>query len=55
MCEITSRDTNPDRSGLEGAFFTDVSSYAALVAEVSNGHEYTKDSRGRETWIRLID
>ncbi len=55
LCEITSRDTNPDRSGLEGAFFTDVSSYAALVAEVSNGHEYTKDSRGRETWIRLID
>lgn len=55
LCDFTDRDTNPNRNGLAGRTFTDVGSYAALVAEVSNGHEYTKDSSGRETWIKIID
>lgn len=55
FCAFTERDTNPDRSGLIGRTFTDVGSFAPLVAEVSNSHEYTKDSKGRETWIKLLD
>ncbi len=55
ICRFTERDTNPDRSGLMGRTFTDVGSFAPLVAEVSNSHEYTKDSHGRETWIKLLD
>ena len=55
ICRFTERDTNPDRNGLLGRTFTDVGSFAPLVAEVSNSHEYTKDSKGRETWIKLLD
>lgn len=55
LCDFTERDTNPSRNGLMGRTFTDVGSFAPLVAEVSNSHEYTKDSHGRETWINLLD
>ena len=55
MCDFTDRDTNPNCNGLVGRTFTDVGSYAQLVAEVSNSHEYTKDSNDRETWIKLLD
>lgn len=55
LCDFTGRDTNPNRNGLMGRTFTDVGSYAPLVAEVSNSHEYTKDSSGRETWIRILE
>ena len=54
LCDFTGRDTNPNRNGLINRTFTDVGSYAQLVAEVSNSHEYTKDSHGRETWIKLL-
>lgn len=55
VCNVTGRDTSPNTNGLPIAQFPDEGKYSDLIAEVSNGHDYTKDSKGNETWIALID
>lgn len=55
ICNLTGRDMNPNTSGLPLAHFTDKGGHVNLIDEVSNGHEYTVDSSGNETWTVIID
>ena len=54
ICNFSKRDDSPDTNGLPLANFTDKGAFALLIDEVSNGHDYTKDSAGNETWVSLI-
>ena len=48
-------DKNPNTNGLPVAYFSDKGSYANLIDEVSNSHDYTMDSRGNETWTAILN
>ena len=54
ICDLTGRDKNPDTNGLPIAYYIDKGSYGNLIDEVSNGHDYTVDSRGNEKWISIL-
>jgi uncharacterized repeat protein (TIGR01451 family) len=54
ICDLTGRDKSPNTNGLPVAYFSDKGSYAGLIDEVSNSHDYTMDSTGKETWISII-
>ena len=55
ICDLTGRDKNPNTNGLPVAYFSDKGSYANLIDEVSNSHDYTMDSRGNETWTAILN
>lgn len=55
VCDLTGRDTSPNTNGLTVAYFPDKGTYAALIDEVSNSHDYTLDSYGNETWISILN
>ena len=54
ICDLTGRDKTPNTNGLAVAYFPDKGSYAGLIDEVSNSHDYTLDSSGNETWISIL-
>lgn len=54
VCDFTKRDKTPNTNGLPLAFFSDKGTHAGLIDEVSNSHEYTKDSSGNETWTKIL-
>ena len=54
ICNIQGRDTNPNyqdavAAGMTLARFADGD--FPVVVEVSNSHDYVKDSSGHETWV----
>lgn len=56
LCSIQSRDTNPNwlnayRQGMSIDRFPDDNNNATII-EVSNTHDYTKDTHGNETWVQ---
>ena len=55
ICDLTVRDKSPNTNGLPVAFYSDKGSFANLIDEVSNSHDYTMDSRGKETWISILN
>ena len=55
ICDLTGRNKNPNTNGLPIAFYSDKGSFANLIDEVSNSHDYTIDSRGVETWISILN
>ena len=54
ICDLTGRDKAPNTNGLPLLYFMDKGSYSNLIDEVSNSHDYTMDSRGKETWISIL-
>jgi hypothetical protein len=54
VCDLTGRDKTPNTNSLPLAYFTDKGAYAGLINEVSNSHDYTIDSRGKENWISIL-
>ena len=54
VCDLTGRDKSPNTNGLTVAYFMDKGSYSNLIDEVSNSHDYTMDSRGKETWFSIL-
>jgi uncharacterized repeat protein (TIGR01451 family) len=55
ICDLTGRDKTPDTNGLAVAYFPDKGSYANLINETGNSHDYTMDSDGNETWIAILN
>ena len=55
ICKETQRDISPRTNGLNLAHFTDKGPYGSLIDEVSNSHDYTLDSNGRESWVSILD
>jgi uncharacterized repeat protein (TIGR01451 family) len=55
ICDLTNRDKKPNTNGLPLAYFSDKGPYAALIDEVSNSHDFTVDSIGKENWISILN
>jgi len=55
ICDLTGRDKAPNTNGLAIGFYSDKGGYANLIDEVSNSHDYTMDSRGKETWVTILN
>lgn len=55
ICEVTNRDMKPNKSGFPVSYFTDKGAFVDLIDEVSNTHDYTIDSRGKETWVSVVN
>jgi uncharacterized repeat protein (TIGR01451 family) len=55
ICDLTGRDKNPNTNGLPVTYFSDKGLNAGLIDEVSNSHDYTMDSNGKETWVSILN